>query len=104
LIRRFALTLALSRRERGPVLKQHLSVSANLTAGYQPRKMCEGAVVGAFGVGREEAARQLVRLKMISDAFATESLSRARMIGAGTLFEVLGLVAFHGIPFLKQDH
>ena len=73
--RRPALTLALSRRERGPAL--------HLAGRDEPGEVGERAVVGPLRVRRETTARQLLAPEVVSQALAAQPLARARVVGAG---------------------
>ena len=53
-----------------------------LPALNRAREMGKRAVIGAFGLRREEAARQLPGLEMVADALAAQPPARARFVGA----------------------
>jgi len=58
----------------------------------------EGAIVGPFGLRREKTARQLPCPEMVANAVATNTPTRTGRIGAGAIFKIFGLFAFHAAP------
>jgi hypothetical protein len=61
-----------------------------------PYEILERSIVGAFGVCREAARRQLTHLQMVTDALTAYTLARAGFVGAIAIGEIAVLIAFHG--------
>jgi len=75
----------------------------------QPGKVLKRAIEGGLGLFRKTATWQLPRLEMVGDAFATDPLLSARIVGAITFGQVLLLVTFHKLlsfhaRFVRSAH
>jgi hypothetical protein len=57
--------------------------------------MLKRTVKGPLGGIRKAASRQLAHVQMVTDAFATDALSRAGFITAIAAFQILFLTALH---------
>jgi len=65
-------------------------------------EMGDGAVVGALRLRREDAAWQLAHPPVVADALAAFALSRAGLVGAGALCQILFYFALH-ILYLRRQ-
>ena len=69
----------------------------DLARAHQPGEMLEAAVVGPLGRSGEAAGRQLAAPQVVLDAFAADTLARARAVAAVASAQVLVLLAVHGV-------